>query len=310
MPASKKNFPARAPSRPLSREGSARAAVLILAAGLGKRMRSPLPKVLHPVGGQPLLFHILDQVREGAPQARIGIVVGNGREQVETAVAGNAAYAGLEIDFIHQAEQKGTGHAARCAMDSPWGLLPGREGAPVLVLPGDLPLLPRALIEAMLAPLARKRDVMRLLTCCLPDPTGYGRVVRAGKAGPVERIVEEKDASARERLIREVAASIYMFQGGFMKEALRKLNNRNAQGEYYLTDLVALGSGGIEVLSWSEPGDVRGVNDPWELAQAGQIFNERIVKSWALRGVGSSNPRARVWMCTWNSPRASRCIPG
>ena len=103
------------------RQGDPCSSVLILAAGMGKRMRSPLPKVLHSIGGQPLVFHILDRVRESAPKASIGIVVGHGREQVEAAIRANPDLRDLKISFIHQSEQKGTGHAARCAMDSSWG---------------------------------------------------------------------------------------------------------------------------------------------------------------------------------------------
>jgi bifunctional UDP-N-acetylglucosamine pyrophosphorylase/glucosamine-1-phosphate N-acetyltransferase len=265
---------------------------MILAAGLGKRMRSSLPKVLHEIGGKSLLFHILDHVKEVAPGAPVGVVVGHGREKVEASVRANALYQGMRISFIHQPEQRGTGHAARCAMDSKWGEEMVQSKAEVLVLPGDLPLIPASLVSQMLAPLTRG-DAMRLLTCALPDPTGYGRIVRRGKSGPVLRIVEEKDANLREKAIREVGASIYTFQAAFLKFSLSRISNKNAQGEYYLTDLISMASRakkGIDVLEWASHEDLRGVNDPWELSQAGRILNERVVRSWALKGVKFIDP--------------------
>jgi bifunctional UDP-N-acetylglucosamine pyrophosphorylase/glucosamine-1-phosphate N-acetyltransferase len=277
--------------------GSPRAGVIILAAGMGKRMRSRLPKVLLEIGGKPLLFHVLDEVQESHPDARVAIVVGYAREKVEQAVHAAGRYSGLEITFIHQPEQNGTGHAARCAMDSDWGEARVKEKAPVLVLPGDLPLIPRELITQMLLPLGRG-DAMRLLTCELPDPTGYGRVLRRGKSGSVLRIVEEKDATLREKAVREVGASIYTFQSAFLKIALSRLLNKNAQGEYYLTDLVGAAVRAkkrVDVLSWNHPEDVRGVNDPWELALAGKFLNERCVRGWALAGARFMDP-ASTWI--------------
>ncbi|MGZ3698327.1 MAG: bifunctional UDP-N-acetylglucosamine diphosphorylase/glucosamine-1-phosphate N-acetyltransferase GlmU [Bdellovibrionota bacterium] len=273
--------------------------VIILAAGLGKRMKSTLPKVLHEIGGQPLLFHILDKVFETAPQASVAIVVGHAREKVEAAVHANPNYQGHDLHFIHQAEQRGTGHAARCAMDSEWGSQMVSRKAEILVLPGDLPLIPMELIRQMLVPLGRT-DTMRLLSCELPDPTGYGRIVRRGKSGPVLRIVEQKDANPRERAIREVVASIYSYQSLFLKSALSRLSNKNAQGEYYLTDVVAFATRAkkrVDVLIWENPEDVRGVNDPWELSQAGRILNDRIVRFWALEGVRFMDPST-----TWIDP--------
>jgi len=255
-------------------------------------MLSPLPKVLHEMGGKPLLFHVLKQVHLVAPHASVGVVVGHGREQVETFVRSEPGLKGMNIEFILQSEQRGTGHAARCALDSAWGEARVREKAPVLVLPGDLPLISSDLIRQMLAPL-NKRQALRLLTCELPEPTGYGRVVRRAKSGPVLRIVEEKDASPKEKDIREVAASIYLFQSGFLQVSLRRLSNLNAQGEYYLTDLVShavKAKKEVDVLRWKVAEDLRGVNDPWELAQASQIMNERINRAWSRKGVKFIDP--------------------
>ncbi len=255
-------------------------------------MRSELPKVLHPVCGKPMLFHVLRQVRKAAPHASLAIVVGHGREQVEAAIQAEPEFADLSIQFIFQAQQLGTGHAARCAMEHPWGEGLAKARGSILVLPGDLPLVTSALVEQMLAELS-KSDAMRLLSCELVDPTGYGRVVRRGKRGAVLRIVEERDAKLREKAIREVAVSIYSFQALFLKQATERLSNKNAQKEYYLTDLIGMAARAkrrIDVLSWATPQDLRGVNDPWELAQAGRFLNERCVKEWALKGVRFIDP--------------------
>jgi bifunctional UDP-N-acetylglucosamine pyrophosphorylase / glucosamine-1-phosphate N-acetyltransferase len=266
--------------------------VVILAAGLGKRMCSSLPKVLHEIGGKPLLFHVLSQLQQVVPQASIGVVVGHGKELVKAWLQQEKTFARMNIQFIEQPEQKGTGHAARCAMDSAWGESLVRAKLPVLVLPGDLPLIPSALIQKMILPL-KKTEALRLLTCELPDPTGYGRVVRKGKRGLVLRIVEEKDATLKEKMIREVSASIYLFKSDFLQKMLHRISNQNAQGEYYLTDLVGdayRARKQINVLLWNRSEDLRGVNDLWELAQANQILNERNIKNWALKGVRFLDP--------------------
>jgi bifunctional UDP-N-acetylglucosamine pyrophosphorylase/glucosamine-1-phosphate N-acetyltransferase len=267
--------------------GGSTPAVLILAAGQGKRMKSSLPKVLHRAAGQPLLFHILDRVLEVAPEAPVGIVVGHGREQVENSVQSEDKYRALNLTYIHQAEQKGTGHAARCALEAKWGEEVVQRRRNVLVLPGDLPLVTKELLLQLLEPLAA-RSAMRLLTCTLDDPFGYGRVVRKGARGSVLRIVEEKDTKPREKLIREVATSIYLFAPQFLRSGLSRLSNKNSQGEYYLTDLVAQAARSklrIEDLKWAQTEDLRGVNDPWELSRAASLMNERIVREHALRGV-------------------------
>lgn len=233
----------------------------------------------------------MSHVQEVSPQSPIAVVVGHDREKVEAAIREHKPFAALKISFVHQQEQKGTGHAARVVMDSPWGAQMTKSKSDVLVLPGDLPLITSDLVRQMLEPLGR--DALRLLTCQLSDPTGYGRVVRRGKKGSVLRIVEEKDASLREKEIQEVAVSIYTFQSAFLRYGLTKISNKNAQGEYYLTDLIAQASRAkkkVDVLGWSTPEDLRGVNDPWELAQASRTLNERCLRDWALKGVKFTHP--------------------
>ncbi|CAN5951495.1 unnamed protein product [Sphagnum jensenii] len=259
--------------------------VVILAAGLGKRMYCTLPKVLIPVCGRPMLFHILDQVSIVSKNARVAIVVGHQKEKVIEQVL--AQKFPLKIDFVEQREQKGTGHAVKCAMESAWGKDTVSKKENVLVLPGDLPLVTSELIQEMMEPL-RKGSVLKLLTANLSDPFGYGRIVRKGKKGSVLRIVEEKDATLREKLIQEVGVSIYTFQSLFLASGVAGLKNDNAQKEYYLTDLISLAVSKkrlVDTTAWDSPEDVRGVNNPYELSQAAEILNSRVIKKHALAGV-------------------------
>lgn len=274
------------------------AALLILAAGLGKRMKSPLPKVLHDVCGEPMLIALLRSVARAKSDAEVGIIVGHGREKVESAVnsavSADESLSGLRIVFLLQAEQRGTGHAVREAMATEWGKARLYSKSSIAVLPGDSPLIPPALVEAMMAPL-EKGVALRLLTCVLPEPKGYGRIVRSGGRpnGAVSKIIEEKDANPKERAIREVGASIYAFDSAFLASSLPKLSTKNAQGEYYLTDLVALAAKGkkkIATLGWKDSEDVRGVNDAWELALAERALQLRIVEAHARNGVRFLDP--------------------
>ena len=266
--------------------------VVVLAAGLGKRMHSSIPKVLHEVAGQPIIVHLLKRIGEALPKARVALVLGHGAEQVKTVIANNGELQHLQLTFILQKEQLGTGHAVRCAIQSEWGQGIVKEKLPVLVLPGDTPLLTAGLISEMSSPLSNNK-ALRLLTAQTTDPFGYGRVVRRGKSGPVLRITEEKDASLREKGINEVALSIYFFQAQFLKAGLERLSNKNAQKEYYLTDLVSQASRlkkKIDAVKWPNIDDVRGINDRWELAIATRILNERCIKKWAKEGVTFVDP--------------------
>lgn len=256
-------------------------------------MRSELPKTVHEIAGKPLILHILERVAEAfGAETQVAVVTGHGRELVEKVIGDTPLTTKLKISFIPQHEQRGTGHAARCAMESDWGAARVKEGAPVLVLPGDLPLIPAELLTALAPPLARGK-LVRLLTCELADPTGYGRVLRK-KNGNVH-IKEERDASARERQVREVAVSIYLFEPDFLKKELARLKTGNEQGEYYLTDLIARAGSRAETLRWPAAEDLRGINDPWELAEAARLFNRRLLRAWALKGVRFDDP-ATTWL--------------
>jgi bifunctional UDP-N-acetylglucosamine pyrophosphorylase/glucosamine-1-phosphate N-acetyltransferase len=281
-----------------TKTSSPSAAVLILAAGLGKRMKSSLPKVLHDVCGEPMLIALLRSIAGANPEAEVGVIVGHGREKVEAAVreavAKDSQLSNLQIEFLVQSAQLGTGDAVRSAMATSWGKTRIANKVPVLVLPGDSPLIPASLVEAMGAPL-EKGIAIRLLTGQFADPKGYGRVVRAGgkATGGVLRIVEEKDATPRERAIGEVAVSIYTFEAAFLAAGLPKLQAKNAQGEFYLTDLIAIAAKSkrkITTLAWSNAEDVRGVNDLWELSLAERSLQLRIVEAHARNGVRFLDP--------------------
>lgn len=260
-------------------------------------MRSTLPKVLHPVGGCAMLGHVLCRIGEVNEKASIAIVVGHKQESVREYVASIAEFAKMNISFVHQAEQKGTGHAVMVAMDSEWGANAYKNADAIMVLPGDQPLVTVDLIRQMSEPLA-KNACMRMLTTEVPDSKGYGRVIRRGKQGAVIRIVEEKDATDRERLVREIGTSTYLFQPAFLKASLRRLSNKNAQNEYYLTDTVAIGAAAkrtIDVLKWPNWEDLRGVNQPWELAIASRLLNERFLRQWSEKGVRFVDPQS-TWV--------------
>lgn len=202
--------------------------VVVLAAGMGKRMQSDLPKVLHSLAGKPLLGHVLDNARQLQPD-RIVLVVGHGADQVKAAFAGDDGLA-----FALQQPQHGTGHAVQQAVP----LLGGDDGADdvTLVLYGDVPLVQPQTLQRLLQ---ARGDGVAVLTQHLADPTGYGRIVRSPQ-GQVSRIVEHKDATEQERAITEVNTGILVAPTARLKDWLSRIGNDNAQGEYYLTDIIGL----------------------------------------------------------------------
>jgi bifunctional UDP-N-acetylglucosamine pyrophosphorylase/glucosamine-1-phosphate N-acetyltransferase len=235
------------PAMPLS--------VVILAAGQGKRMASDLPKVLQPLAGRPLLDHVVATARSLHPDA-IHVVHGHGAERVRGAIAGG------DIRWALQAEQMGTGHAVQQAM-------PGvPDGHTVLVLYGDVPLIRAQTLRGLVGKSGPKS--LALLSAKLPDPTGYGRVLRDG-AGRVARIVEEKDANHKERAIGEINTGVLAAPSEKLRAWLGALRADNAQGEYYLTDCVvaAVRDGcTVEAVVAESPAEVLGVNDKLQLAEA------------------------------------------
>lgn len=264
---------------------------VVLAAGHGKRMKSNLVKVMHPVGGKPMVGHVVASARAAGAE-RIAVVVGVGAEQVR-------AYLDGEVEFVTQSEQLGTGHALLQAES----LLAGSKGT-LLVLYGDAPLLTPDVLRELLAIHRRQGTVATVLTAHVPDPTGYGRIVRAPD-GSLDRIVEEADASPAERAIQEINTGIYCleFQGIRDREGvsyslfdvLKRIRNDNAQHEYYLTDLnLVLGQMGQRVGIATVPSNdwVLFPNSRRQLAEAERIYRRRILNHWMDEGVTIIDPNA------------------
>ncbi|MGB1700904.1 MAG: NTP transferase domain-containing protein, partial [Nannocystaceae bacterium] len=247
------------------RDMSSSLVAIILAAGKGTRMRSDLPKVLHALGGRPLLHHVLDAAA-GAGVGRSILVVGHGAAQVEESVT-RAGYG--ETAFARQPEQRGTGHAVQCALPS---VHAAEEVA--LILSGDVPGMSGAQLRELVDALD-DRTSLAMMTFEAEDPTGYGRVLR-DEVGEVTCIREQKDASESELQIRECNAGIYAVRVRLLREALPTFSDRNAAGEVYLTDLIdfAARSGRVGTLSVRAE-DVVGVNTPEQLAALERRFHDR-----------------------------------
>ncbi|HEX9672158.1 MAG TPA: bifunctional UDP-N-acetylglucosamine diphosphorylase/glucosamine-1-phosphate N-acetyltransferase GlmU [Burkholderiales bacterium] len=253
--------------------------VVILAAGQGKRMRSRLPKALQPLGGKPLIEHVIAAARTLKP-ARICVVYGHGGEQVPQALRTDG------LTFVKQQPQLGTGHALAQA-------LPRLETAGLtLVLYGDVPLIGEETLAAMIA---GGGDRLTLLTAELDDPAGYGRIVR-NRRGSITAIVEEKDASATERGIREVNSGIMALPATRLEGWLAKLDNRNAQREYYLTDVVPLALAdkvAVATVKARAEWEILGVNSKQQLAQLERIYQAQHAARLMEAGVTLADP-ARV----------------
>ncbi|MYL25938.1 MULTISPECIES: bifunctional UDP-N-acetylglucosamine diphosphorylase/glucosamine-1-phosphate N-acetyltransferase GlmU [Halomonadaceae] len=236
--------------------------IVVLAAGQGSRMKSSLPKVLHSLAGQPLLHHVLEAGRSLGPDG-LHVVVGHGADQVREQTPGN------DIHWVIQKEQLGTGHAVAQA-------LPGiPETARVLVLYGDVPLTSADTLSRLAGVISR--DSLGLLTVNLPDPAGYGRILRDSR-GTVTGIVEQKDATPEQLVITEVNTGLLGAPAERLKQWLPALSSNNAQGEYYLTDIIALGRQeglGIEVSQPDEPEEVQGVNNRAQLAELERWFQRQ-----------------------------------
>ncbi|VWC42304.1 bifunctional protein GlmU [Burkholderia aenigmatica] len=251
--------------------------IVILAAGTGKRMRSALPKVLHPLAGRPLLSHVIDTARALQP-SRLVVVVGHGAEQVQAAVAAP------DVQFAVQAEQLGTGHAVRQALP----LLDPAQ--PTLVLYGDVPLTRESTLQRLVD--AAREGRYGILTVTLDDPTGYGRIVRDA-AGFVTRIVEQKDASPEQLKIAEINTGIIVTPTAQLSMWLGALKNENAQGEYYLTDVVELAiEAGFEVVTAQpdEEWETLGVNSKAQLAELERIHQRTIADALLVDGVTLADP--------------------
>jgi bifunctional UDP-N-acetylglucosamine pyrophosphorylase/glucosamine-1-phosphate N-acetyltransferase len=254
--------------------------VIVLAAGEGKRMRSALPKVLLPVAGTPMLRHVLDTARALGAQ-RIHVVQGHGGEAVRAAITD------VDLVWVEQAERLGTGHAVLQAM-------PGvPDGAQVLVLYGDVPLLTTATLKQLIPEDGGAR--FAVVADTVSDPTGYGRILRDGN-GNVRAIVEERDATPEQRRIDLINTGVLTAPASGLRRWLAGLSRDNAQNEYLLTDIFAAAareSSAARVVLCVEPGEAEGANDPWQLAQLERRLQQRRARALCLAGARLADP-ARV----------------
>ncbi|WP_213452957.1 bifunctional UDP-N-acetylglucosamine diphosphorylase/glucosamine-1-phosphate N-acetyltransferase GlmU [Rhizomonospora bruguierae] len=261
--------------------------VVVLAAGEGKRMKSALPKVLHPLLGRTLLGHVLAAAAPAAADRTV-VVVGFGADQATAHLAEIAPQA----TAVLQAEQRGTGHAVRVALAA----VPEPTGT-VVVLNGDVPLLRSRTVTALVEAHEAGGAAATVLTAQVPDPTGLGRVVRA-PGGGVERIVEHRDATAEELAIREINAGIYAFDAALLRAALGKLSTDNDQGEEYLTDVFGLlGAAGHPIAAHlaTDVTETLGCNDRSEFAALRALLRDRVNREWMLSGVTILDP-ATTWI--------------
>jgi bifunctional UDP-N-acetylglucosamine pyrophosphorylase/glucosamine-1-phosphate N-acetyltransferase len=250
--------------------------VIILAAGEGKRMRSSMPKVLQPIGGQPMLAQVIAAARALDP-AGIHVVYGHGGEQVQQAFADQP-----DLHWAEQEKQLGTGHAVEQATPQ----VP--DAATVLVLYGDVPLIRSETLQRLLAAPGR----LAVLVAEVADPTGYGRIVRDAE-GRVAAIVEQKDADEEQRRIRVINTGIIAAESTALKRWLAHLSNDNAQGEYYLTDVFAAAAAefsAAEMVLVGEAIEAEGANDPWQLAQLERAFQLRQARALCAQGARLLDP--------------------
>ncbi|MBF7728892.1 bifunctional UDP-N-acetylglucosamine diphosphorylase/glucosamine-1-phosphate N-acetyltransferase GlmU [Pseudomonas sp. N040] len=250
--------------------------IVILAAGQGTRMRSGMPKVLHPVAGKPMLGHVIDTARTLAPRS-IHVVIGHGADLVRQRLQAD------DLNFVVQAEQLGTGHAVAQAT-------PHVSAEQVLILYGDVPLIQSATLQRLLAKAGPDR--LALLTVTLEDPTGYGRIIRDA-SGSVQAIVEQKDATAQQQEIREGNTGILVAPASRLSDWLGRLSNNNAQGEYYLTDVIAMAVADGLVVATEQPVDameVQGANDRIQLAELERHYQQRAARQLMAQGVTLRDP--------------------
>jgi bifunctional UDP-N-acetylglucosamine pyrophosphorylase/glucosamine-1-phosphate N-acetyltransferase len=266
----------------MTRAARAPLAAIVLAAGKGTRMKSRTAKVLHPAGGRPLAYYPVKRALD-AGASPVVVVVGHQAEAVEAALA--AALPGAPLRFAVQEEQLGTAHAVLAAKRALRGF-----GGAVAILSGDTPLLEVETLRAVIQARARQRAPLALATMTLDAPRGYGRVVR-GADGRAERIVEEKDASEAERDLREVNAGLYCADAAFLWKSLARIGAKNAQQEFYLTDIVPMAArrGGAVTVD-VPPGQAAGVNDREELARAAKILLRRRASALMKAGVTIEDP--------------------
>lgn len=263
-------------------------AVIVLAAGEGKRMHSAVPKVLHEIGGRSLVGHAVHAAGELGAQRTVA-VVGHGRE----AVTDHLARVAPEVRIAVQDQQLGTGHAVQCALAEAGDV----RGGTVVVTYGDVPLLEGRTLRDLVAVHAGEGNAVTVLTARVADPTGYGRIVR-GPDGAIESIVEHRDATAEQRAIAEINSGIYAFDGAVLVDALARLRPDNDQGELYLTDVLGLAreaGGRVTAVVTDDVWQTEGVNDRVQLAAMRRELNDRVLVGLMRAGVTVVDP-ATTWV--------------
>ncbi|MFI1049412.1 bifunctional UDP-N-acetylglucosamine diphosphorylase/glucosamine-1-phosphate N-acetyltransferase GlmU [Streptomyces griseoruber] len=265
------------------------AAVVVLAAGEGTRMKSATPKVLHELCGRSLVGHVLAAARELDPENLV-VVVGHAREKVTA----HLAEVDAAVRTAVQEQQNGTGHAVRIALEE----LGSRVDGTVVVVCGDTPLLTGATLSALAATHHGDGNAVTVLTAEVPDATGYGRIVRDEVTGAVTAIVEHKDASDAQRAIREINSGVFAFDGALLADALKKVRTDNSQGEEYLTDVLGILREAGHRVGASVAADHReiaGINNRVQLSEARRILNDRLLTAAMLSGVTVIDP-ATTWV--------------
>ena len=276
--------------------------ILILAAGLGTRMKSRKAKVLHRAGGRPLVEHVVRAALEVTEPENITAVVGHQAKEVSAAVASYG------IQFAHQTEQRGTGHAVMSARNN----LAGRAEL-LVVLYGDCPLLSADTLKELVRRQSGSDCAATLITTELDDPTGYGRII-TDASGRLEAIVEQKAATAGQLAIRQVNSGIYCFRSGLLWKHLEEIGTGNPAGEYYLTDMVEIfrrAGHSVNTYKMEDPAQLLGINHRAELAEVDRVFRQRKVRQLMLEGVTIERPetvtiddQVRIGMDTVVSPFA------
>ena len=263
------------------------AAVIVLAAGEGTRMKSVTPKVIHPIGGRSLLHHAISAAAGSAPEHLV-VVLRHAREQVAEHVSGIAEVIDRTVLVADQDDIPGTGRATECALTQ----LPDDLTGTVVVTYGDVPLLTAHTLSTLVEYHESQQDAVTVLSAQVARPRGYGRIVRDA-AGDLERIVEEKDADEHQKRITEINSGIYAFDAAVLRESLAQVGTDNAQGEKYLTDVIQIAratGARVAALTTEDVWQVEGANDRVQLAQLGKELNRRIVEDWMRAGVTVVDP--------------------
>ncbi len=264
------------------------AAVIVLAAGAGTRMKSKKSKLLHEIAGRSLLSYAVDAANAVEPE-RLVVVVGQQKEQVESHLADIAP----NVTIALQESLRGTGDAVRAGMTP----LPDVTGE-VVVTYGDVPLLAGESLREAVSTHRTRMDAITILSCVVDDPTGYGRIIRTEGSEEVERIVEEKDCTVEQAAVREINSGIYVFDSDVLRSGLKQLTSDNAQGELYLTDVIAHARNQgrrVRTMVLTDTWQAEGINDRVQLAAMNAELNRRIVNKWQLEGVTVVDP-ASTWI--------------